>query len=340
MSDPDASLAETYDVGLFDLDGVIYIGHDAIPGAAEAVAKARAAGMRAAFVTNNASRTPSAVAALLTELDVPTAADDVVTSSQAAARLLAERLPAGSPVLVVGGMGLRHALYGQGLRPVSVAADRPVAVVQGFTPGLTYELIAEGGQAVAGGALFVGTNADSTIPSKGGRPKPGNGALLQVIRAATGVDPIVTGKPERPLHREAMLRTGAKRPLVVGDRLDTDIEGAHNGGADSLLVLTGVTDARALLAAPPNQRPTYVSADLTGLLAAPSQTKIYDSDSCEGWKVRRNGDRLELEGDGDPMDALRALCAVAWQTPDFHPDMAKDALTRINPHSPPTATRR
>src|SRR3569833_4241271 len=262
----DRPLAEAYDVGVLDLDGVVYVGHDPLPGAAGALAKARASGMRLAFATNNASRTPSATAALVTEVGVPAVAEDVVTSAQAAARLRAERLPRGANVLVVGGMGLRQALRVAGLRPGSMAAERPAAVVQGYTPGLAYDLMAEGCLAVAAGALFVASNGDATLPGRGGTIKPGNGALLQVIRAATKVDPIITGSPELPLHRETVLRTGAERPLIVGDRLDTDIEGANNGGADRLLVFTGVTDPRALLAAPPRHRPTYISADLNGLL--------------------------------------------------------------------------
>jgi HAD superfamily hydrolase (TIGR01450 family) len=270
--------------------------------------------MRLAFATNNASRTPSATAALLGEVGVPATAEDVVTSAQAAARLLAERLPPASNVLVVGGMGLRQALRDAGLRPVSMASVRPAAVVQGYTPGLTYDQLSEGGQAVAAGALFVASNGDTTIPGRGGTIRPGNGALVQVIRTATGVDPIVTGKPELPLHRETILRTGAERPLIVGDRLDTDIEGANNGGADSLLVLTGVTDPPALLAAEPRLRPTFVSADLGGLLT-PHEGVRRDGSSyaCGGWTVSPD---LRLYGDGDPVDGLRALCTAVWETGD------------------------
>jgi glycerol 3-phosphatase-2 len=313
MQGIDRPLAEAYDVGVLDLDGVVYVGHDPVPGAAGALAKARASGMRLAFATNNASRTPGATAALLVEVGVPATAEDVVTSAQAAARLLAERFPPGANVLVVGGMGLRQALRGAGLRPVSTASERPVAVVQGYAPGIAYDLMSEGCLAVAAGALFVASNGDTTIPGRGGTIRPGNGALVQVIRAATNVDPIVTGKPELPLHRETILRTGAERPLVVGDRLDTDIEGAHNGGADSLLVLTGVTDARALLAAPPQHRPTYVAQDLNGLLTPHAGVRREgESYVCGGWTV--SGD--EISGDGDPMDGLRALCAATWASGD------------------------
>jgi HAD superfamily hydrolase (TIGR01450 family) len=327
-------LSEAYDAALLDLDGTVYIGRRAVPGAADALGKARASGMRLAFVTNNASRTPSAVAALLGDIGVPATADDVVTSAQAAARLLAERLPPGAPVLVVGGMGLRHALRAVGLRPVSTATDRPAAVVQGYTPDLSYGLIAEGAQAVAAGALFVCSNSDRTIPGgDSGPPRPGNGSLLQVIKTATGVAPVITGKPEQPLHREAVLRTGAERPLVVGDRLDTDIEGAYNGGADSLLVLTGVTDPLTLLTAPPPQRPTYVAADLAGLLVPhPAVRQEGPGYECGGWQAAwtANGADVRLSGDGDPTDGLRALCAAAWSsTRPVAPEAVTTALDRL-----------
>ncbi|GAA4103478.1 HAD-IIA family hydrolase [Actinomadura miaoliensis] len=329
MKGCDRPLCEAYDVALLDLDGVVYIGQRPVPAAADSLAKARAAGQRLAFVTNNASRTPSAVAALLTEVGVPAEAEDVVTSAQAAARLLAERLPSGSAVLVVGGMGLRHALYAQGLRPVSSASERPAAVVQGFDPRLSYDLMTEGARAVRDGALFVASNGDLTIPGGVRGQQPGNGALMQVIRAATGVDPIVTGKPERPLHRESILRTRAQRPLVVGDRLDTDIEGAHNGGADSLLVLTGVTDPLTALTAPPHHRPTYLAPDLTGLLVPQPHVRTSgDRFECAGWTARWTDDVIELTGDGDPYDGLRALAAAAWH--DEQPAAPKSVAAALD----------
>jgi glycerol-1-phosphatase len=327
----DRPLCEVYDVALLDLDGVVYVGHRPVAGAAEALAKARAAGQRLAFVTNNASRTPSGVAALLTEVGVPADPADVVTSAQAAARLLAERLPAGAKVLVVGGMGLRKALYAQGLTPVSTAAECPAAVVQGFTPNLSYGLLAEGARAVAAGALFVASNRDLTISGPDGLPRPGNGALTQVIRAATGVEPIVTGKPERPLHHESIVRTKAERPLVVGDRLDTDIEGAYNGGADSLLVFTGVHDPLAAVTAPPQHRPTHLAPDLGGLLVPhPPVRTEGDAYRCEGWTARWTGSKIELAGDGDPYDGLRALCAAAWRDSDpAEREAVEGALERL-----------
>lgn len=309
-------LAQRYDVALLDLDGVIYIGRSPVPGAAAALGKAADCGLRLAFVTNNASRTPSAVAALLTGMGVPATASDVITSAQAAATLLAERLPAGAPVLVAGGMGLRVAVRERGLRPVSLASDRPAAVVQGYAPDIGYPLLAEAALAVAAGAWYVASNADKTMPSPRGRA-PGNGSLIQLIVTATGVSPVIAGKPEPPLHAEAVTRTGAHRPLVVGDRLDTDIESAARSGADSLLVLTGVTHPADVLLAPPEHRPTYLAAGLGGLLTPhPAVTRAGDTFGCGGWRVRRDGGELGVSGSGDPLDALRALCAAAWSAPE------------------------
>jgi glycerol 3-phosphatase-2 len=322
-------LDTAYDVALLDLDGVVYLGGTAIPGAAESLRKAHAAGMRLAYVTNNAFRTPAAIAALLTGFGVEATAQDVVTSAQAAARVIAERLPAGAPVLVVGGSGLRMALRERGLRPVSTALDRPQAVVQGYSPDVSYSMLAEGGLAVAAGALFVASNGDLTLPSARGS-QPGNGSLIQVIATATGVHPLVAGKPEPPLHQESVLRTGAKHPLVVGDRLDTDIEGAHRVGADSLLVLTGVTGPAEAVLAPPSQRATYLAEDLAGLLEPHPDVKRGDGAfSCGGWTVRRNGDQLELSGDGERIDGLRALCAAAWAAEGVTAESARSATQRL-----------
>ena len=325
-------LYTAYDVALLDLDGVVYLGGTAIPGAAQALCKADAAGMRLAYVTNNAFRTPAAIAALLTSFGVPATREDVVTSAQAAARLLAERLPAGAPVLVIGGSGLRMAVRERGLRPVSTAIDKPQAVVQGYAPDVSYSMLAEGGLAVAAGALFVASNADRTLPSRRGR-QPGNGALLAVIATATGVQPLVAGKPEPPLHNESVLRTGARYPLVVGDRLDTDIEAAHRVGADSLLVLTGVTGPAEAVLAPPSQRPTYLAEDLAGLLEPhPSITEKDGAFGCGGWTARLDGDRLKLTGDGERIDGLRALCAAAWTqgaADDVSEESVRPAIERL-----------
>src|ERR1700677_48178 len=238
---PDA-LAAAYDVLLLDVDGVVYIGGTPIPGAPEALQQASADGAHLAYVTNNASRTPAAVAAMLTGMGVPAKAADVVTSAQAAARLLAEKLPPKAKVLVLGALALRLAIRERGLTPVSNAAENPQAVVQGYSPALGYGSFAEGGLAVRAGALFVGTNADSTIPSARGTA-PGNGSLLKVIEHATGVKPQIAGKPEPPLHHESVIRTGAKHPLVIGDRADHATAPPNNAGADGSVAQPGLDAA-------------------------------------------------------------------------------------------------
>ncbi|MEV5255113.1 HAD hydrolase-like protein [Streptomyces werraensis] len=307
------ALNEAYDTALLDLDGVVYAGGEAIEHAVPSLAVARDGGMRLAYVTNNALRTPDAVAAHLTELGIPAEAGDVITSAQAVARLIADQVPQGSRVLVVGGEGLRVALRERGLVPVESADDDPAAVVQGYGgPELAWGRFAEACYAIARGVPWFASNTDLTIPSGRGIA-PGNGAAVEVVRIATGAEPQVAGKPLPPMHRETILRTGAERPLVVGDRLDTDIEGAFNGGVDSLLVLTGVTDGAQVIAAPPQHRPTYVDADLRGLLTGqPEVVEDGGAFRCGGWTAAARAGRLELDGDGAPVDGLRALCAAAW----------------------------
>ena len=311
------TLAEDYDVLLFDLDGVIYIGGSPITGAPEALQRAKEAGAHVAYVTNNASRTPAAVAALLGGMGAPVTEADVVTSAQAAARLLAEKLPPKSKVLVIGATALRLAVRERGLVPVSTATEQPAAVVQGFGPGIDYGILAEGGIAVRAGAMFVATNADSTIPNRRGTA-PGNGSLLKVIENATGTQPVVAGKPEPPLHRESVIRTGAHRPLVIGDRLDTDIEAAYNTGTDSLLVLTGVDNPRSATLAPKHRRPTYIAETLDALTEPyPDVSATEAGVTCGGWNATQDArGALALTGHGAAIDGLRALATAAWAAQD------------------------
>ncbi|WUS96281.1 HAD-IIA family hydrolase [Streptomyces sp. NBC_00708] len=326
------ALSEAYDTALLDLDGVVYAGGHAIDHAVEALGTARDGGMHLAYVTNNALRTPAAVAGHLTELGVPAEPDDVITSAQAVARLVADQLPAGARVLVIGGEGLRVALRERGLEPVESADDDPVAVVQGYGgPDMAWGRFAEASYAINRGLPWFASNTDLTIPSARGIA-PGNGAAVEVVRIATGAEPQVAGKPLPPMHRETVLRTGAERPLVVGDRLDTDIEGAFNGGVDSLLVLTGVTDAAQLVTAVPEHRPTYIDADLRGLLTGqPEVEEDGGGFRCGGWSASARDGRLVLDGDGEPLDGLRALCAAAWsQAGDHACDLdAEKALGRL-----------
>jgi ribonucleotide monophosphatase NagD (HAD superfamily) len=268
-------LEEAYDAALLDLDGVLYLGPDAVPHAAPAVTRARRAGMRLAFVTNNASRRPEVVAAHLTALGMDAEPEDVVTSAQAAGRYVAARLPAGSRVLVIGTEGL-----------------------------------AEAAIAIRDGALWVAGNRDSTYPSERG-PLPGNGAFVAALEVATGRSPVVVGKPEPELHLASVERVGARKPLVVGDRLDTDILGARSTGTDSLLVLTGVTTLQDLLVAPPELRPTYVGWDLRALGGPQPAVEVGRGHAtCGEARAWTSADGTSAEGPPDL--ALRARCALAW----------------------------
>jgi glycerol-1-phosphatase len=316
-------LTAAYDTAMLDLDGVVYVGGEPVAGSPRHIARAREAGMTPGFVTNNASRPPAEVAARLRRIGVDAAPEDVVTSAQAAARLVAARVPPGARVLVVGGEGLVQALAEHGLVAVYRAEEDPAAVVQGFHPDVGWRLLSEGAAAVGRGLPWVASNTDATVPTAHGR-SPGNGTLVDVIATTTGRRPEVAGKPEPPLFEETLLRIGGSRPLVVGDRLETDIEGAVRCAADSLLVMTGVTDVATLALAPRGRRPAFVAADLSGLFHAhPAPAAGHAEVRCGGWTARVT-DRdaggaapvPQLAGDGDPADALRALATLCWARAD------------------------
>ena len=290
------TLIDQYDALLLDLDGVVYRGALAVPNAVESLVAAHAAGVHLGFVTNNAARPPQVVADQLERLGVPCTVGDVVTSAQVGAALLAERIAPGSRVLAVGGPGVDLALSGAGLSPVrtgelpDAALARSVAgVLQGYGPDVTWHDLAVASYAVEAGAVWVATNTDRTIPRADGIA-PGNGTLVDAVTTATGVVPPAAGKPEPAMMLRAAARLGASRPLVVGDRLDTDIRGAVAAGMDSLLVLTGVSSVEDLLAAAPTDRPAFVSPDLAGL--------------------RTDLPRLDPAADGDD---LAGLVAQAWR---------------------------
>lgn len=311
-------LSSSYDLAMLDLDGVVYLGPDVIPGAADALGAARSQGIRLAYITNNASRTATEVAEKLRGMGMPQLADgDVVTSAQAVAHLMAGALPSGSKVLLVGGEGLRAPLEGYGLQCVSTLDDDPVAVVQGFHPDIGWHQLAEASYAIQSGLPWYVSNTDMTVPTPRGIA-PGNGSLVHAVRMATGAQPIVAGKPERALFDETIARVGGQRPLMVGDRLDTDIDGAINAGIDSLVVLTGVSGLRDIYAAPPGRRPTFISADLRGLDETHPQVVVEgDVARCGQAVVELDaGSTRVREGDGQATCTLRAAVALAWQVKD------------------------
>jgi glycerol 3-phosphatase-2 len=255
-------LAAGYDALLFDLDGVLFRGDEPVPDAPETMGALRESGARIVFLTNNSSRTPEQVAAKLTRLGIAADPAEVVTSALATADLLAGR-GVGS-AYAIGGDGVVGALEAAGISVVDGEPGDVSHVVVGIDDDLTYAKLRIACVLVQRGAHLVATNADRTFPASGGELWPGAGALVAAITTATGVEAEVVGKPFPPLFESALRRSGGTNPLVVGDRLDTDVAGAEALGWDSLLVLTGVSDRRELETSP--FHPTYVGSDLTVLL--------------------------------------------------------------------------
>jgi len=328
LAESTSAPADTFDVGLFDLDGVVYVGEHPVDHAVEAIAMSRERGMRPAFVTNNASRTPTEVAEHLVHLGVDCGPDDVVTSAQAGAHalrsLLIERgLGGDGPVLAIGGPGVALALEARELAVTRSADDMPIAVMQGFGPEISWADLREASIAVGRGAIWIATNPDTSIPTPRGRA-PGNGAFLQAVTLATGRQPDLTaGKPFRPLLDESIERTGASRPLMIGDRLDTDIEAGTRAGVRSWLVMTGVTGVGEILWAPPHHRPDGLSFDLRGLLHPHDAVEVTaDRVRCGPMEIHRRGSgdwEFAQGGEGrlnDPRhwaQAMRCACLAAWQ---------------------------
>ena len=306
-------LCQHYDLAMLDLDGVVYIGADAVPGAVSALSAAQGAGMALAYVTNNAARPPTDIAAHLRELGMPGVKDtDVVTSAQAVAHLIFDAVPKGSEILVVGGLGLYQALEERGLRGVDALSRDTAAVVQGFHPDVSWRLLAEGTYAVNAGLPWFASNLDMSVPTARGIA-PGNGALVQLIADATGKRPVVAGKPEAALFAETKERVGGVTPLVVGDRLDTDIEGAANVGVDSLAVLTGVADLQSIADAEGKQRPDFVAPDLRALLIAHPPVTIEGGQArCGGATLGIQGGSLEVRSRGEAIENIRAALTLAW----------------------------
>lgn len=309
------TLLDSYDLAMFDLDGVVYVGGEAIAGVGERLARVRTSGVHLAFVTNNASRTPEQVAEKLTGMGVEAAAADVVTSAQAAASVVKERFGPGSAVLLLGGRGLEAALADEDLR-ITTEPGEAVAVVSGYGPDVLWKDVMRAATHVRGGLPYVASNTDLTIPTDYGLA-PGHGVLVGAIAGFAGVEPLVAGKPARPLMDETIRRVGGERPLMVGDRLDTDIEGAHAVGVDSLLVLTGVTRLPELVAAPPRLRPTYLSPDLEGLFethGAPAQAA--GQTTLGGWVATVEDGALVVTGEGAPADWWRVAAVAGWDALD------------------------
>jgi HAD superfamily hydrolase (TIGR01450 family) len=310
-------LAAAYDLALLDLDGVVYLLHEPIPEAPATVAALPGLGCAPVFVTNNASRSPETVAAALREMDIPARADEVLTSAQVVAAGIVEHAGKGAPVLSTGSQALRDAVEAAGLRVV----DDPVgaeAVAFGYTPDTTWRDLAAVTLAVRGGAYWAVANLDATLPTPDG-PMPGMGALAGAVSTALGRGPdLVAGKPQQPIFEAALARKPGATAIMVGDRPDSDIEGARRAGIDSLLVFTGVVSPREALALPPERRPDHIGwslAALTETHAAPVRVSEREVE-CGGWTAVIGAGGAVLSGDGDEMDAWRALCELSWSAVD------------------------
>lgn len=308
------------DVLLADLDGVVYKGDEAIPFAVDALNAAADSGIRVAYITNNASRSDAVVAEHLAGFGLRTVADDVVTSPQAAMNLLRGLVPEGALLLVVGGEGLVTEIEKSGYRVTRSASDKPDAVVQGFAQDVGWRDLAQASFALArdaegNGIPWVATNTDWTIPVAGGIA-PGNGTLVSAVHTAVGILPQVAGKPEAPIFEEAVRRFGATSPLFIGDRLDTDIQGAVRVGMPSVHVLTGIDRNKQLLAADAKMRPTFILDDLRQLSEPyPATTTKGDVTIVGSAKVALRGNRVVIDAAGDrPIDLLRAACAAIWNS--------------------------
>ncbi|WP_020100015.1 HAD-IIA family hydrolase [Mycobacterium sp. 360MFTsu5.1] len=303
------TLAQLHDCLLLDLDGTVFRGHEATEGAVDALA---AVTSRKLYVTNNASRSPAEVADHLDALGFSAHADDVVTSAQSAAHLLALQLPAGAKVLVIGTEALAAEVANVGLQPVRQFTDEPVAVVQGHSPQTGWADLAEAALTIRAGGLWVAANSDKTLPSERGL-LPGNGSMVAALQTATEQVPQVAGKPQPTLMNDALARGQYQAPLVVGDRLDTDIAGANAAGLPSLMVLTGVNSAADMVHAIPAERPDYLAPDLRSLDAAAETLRIGPHPA---WQVETSGNDVVVRATGeaadDDLSVVRATADAVW----------------------------
>lgn len=328
------TLAQEYDCLLLDLDGTVFRGHVLTEDAVESLDKAQG---RKMFITNNASRSAAEVAKHLQDLGLDVTADGVVTSAHTAARVLAAQLPPESRVLVVGTESLAAEIAAAGLRPVRLWQDKPDAVVQGHSTETGWTILTEAALAIRAGALWVAANADLTLPTERGLV-PGNGSMVAALKAATDAEPQVAGKPAPTLMEDALARGDFRAPLVVGDRLDTDIAAANAAELPSMMVLTGVNSVRDAVHAIPEQRPTYIGYDLRSLhqdadvlAVAPQPAWHIETDDLS---VTVSTGRNDAADDG--LSVVRAVASAVWAGRfDEHPvtveagdDTAHDLLQR------------
>ena len=243
---------------LLDLDGTVYRGSEAVPGAARFLQRLSAVGLPALFVTNRANRTPDVVHRQLSDMGIDCRPDQILTSAQTAAQFLG-----GGSAYCIGEAALEAALKEAG---IDLDGERPDAVVVGLDRGITYAKLERATRFILGGARFVATNRDHLLNNEDGL-SPGNGAIVAALATATSQEPIVVGKPERAIMDAAIERLGLAPDgvIMVGDNAATDIAAAQNAGLRSALILTGVTDRAAAEALNPS--PTWIIEDFAALEA-------------------------------------------------------------------------
>lgn len=303
------SLLTDYDALLLDLDGTVWEGGRAIPRAVETLT---GTDLPKIYITNNASRAPEDVAQRLHGIGLSVTDSDVLTSAQAAIELAAAELSAGSAVLVLGTASFRELAAKAGFRVVDSADADPAAVLQGHNPETGWAQLSEAALAIRAGARFIASNLDSSLPSERGL-LVGNGSMVAAVTSATGVVPVAAGKPGPAMFHSAAGHLGATKPLAVGDRLDTDIEGGNAAGMDTFQVLTGVSGPLALLRAPKAQRPTFIADSMADLVGEPAGLRPGPQG---GFNARIDGAELVVSGGNpgaSPTEALRTALEVVWQ---------------------------
>lgn len=313
-------LSKTHDVLLLDLDGVCYRGSEPVPFAADGLSEAKSYGARAVFITNNSSRSPKVVADQLNMLGIETDPADIFNSARTAVMQVLQHVSAGSKVLAIGGEGIFDALASAPLEIVKTAADKPDVVLQGLSQTVGWAELSEAAIAIKSGALHVATNLDATLPTEYGE-MIGNGSLVAAVVNATGVQPLSSGKPAPDMYELAVSVSGAKKPLAVGDRLNTDIIGANRAGFDSMHVLTGVSQARDVMLAQREERPTFLALDLSDLNRPVSCVNLENGYSeCDGVKAKIEDEHIVIDGKNTieklTLAQYRAVTALVWNLID------------------------
>ncbi len=265
---------------IFDLDGVMYRGRQPVSGAAALVAMLREQGLLIRFATNNSMATRAMYVPRLVEMGVPVQLDEIVTSTSATIDHLRAHLPDVRTVMAIGAAGMLEELQAAGF-DATAAGDAvdlsydggPLdssydAVIAGLDPSFDFRRLAAASTAIRAGAHLIATNADLRYPTPTGF-LPGAGSIIAALRAASGAEPLIIGKPEPGIFRAILERAGVRpaEAVAIGDNPDADMVAAHRAGMRSILVLTGVADAALAVTLDGERRPDHVASDPTDVAA-------------------------------------------------------------------------